>query len=417
MGDDSSFEELEQRGAQNFAVVAKEAGVRRIVYLGGLGGGDDLSPHLRSRQKVGRLLHETGVPVLEFRASVVIGSGSLSFEMIRALVERLPVMITPQWVSTHSQPIAIDDLLQYLVQSLDYHTGGHAIFEIGGADQMSYGDLMREYARQRGLSRLMIPVPVLTPRLSSLWLGLVTPLYARTGRKLVESLKHPTIVVDVSADSVFHVHPRGVRQSIADALRNEDREFAETRWSDSLSSSGEPTGVGGTRLGNRLIDQRTVKVRATPERLFRVIREIGGENGWYYANWLWRLRGFLDLLVGGVGMRRGRHNPQILREGDVVDWWRVELIDEDIHLRLSAEMRLPGRAWLEFTVREDGNGSVLTQTALFDPVGLAGVVYWYAVYPLHVLIFRGMLKGIARSAETGNLQSVQTNEEIHSQKN
>ncbi|MDH4069225.1 MAG: SDR family oxidoreductase, partial [Ignavibacteria bacterium] len=351
-----------------------------------------------------RLLHESGVPVLEFRASVVIGSGSLSFEMIRALVERLPVMITPRWVSTQSQPIAIDDLLKYLALSLDHDFEGHVIFEIGGADQMSYGDLMREYAKQRELRRLMIPVPVLTPRLSSLWLGLVTPLYARTGRKLVESLKHPTIVRDRSADSAFDIHPRGVRQSISDALKNEDREFAETRWSDALSSSGEPTRFGGMRLGNRLVDQRTASVRATPEQLFRVVSEIGGERGWYYGNWLWRLRGFLDLLVGGVGMRRGRRDPRTLRVGDVVDWWRVELVDEDIHLRLAAEMRLPGRAWLEFTVRPEENGSILTQTALFDPVGLAGVVYWYAVYPLHVLVFRGMLKGITEAAEAASRQ-------------
>lgn len=398
MGSTGDFEEMDRTGAANFASVARGCGVGRIVYLGGLGKGNDLSPHLRSRQEVGTVLRASGVPVIELRASVVIGSGSLSFEMIRALVERLPVMVTPRWVNVKSQPIAIDDLLAYLVDSLEVHLTGDGIIEVGGADQVSYRELMDEYARLRGLRRVMIPVPVLSPRLSSLWLGLVTPLYARTGRKLIDSLRHPTIVHDRSAAQLFRVAPRGVSQAIKDALMNEENEYAETRWSDSLSASGRGTGYGGVRMGNRLIDQRSVTVQLTPERVFRPIREIGGKKGWYFGNWLWRLRGFIDLLAGGIGVRRGRSHPLRIRVGDVIDWWRVEAFETDKHLRLTAEMKLPGRAWLEFTVSPQGSSSIVTQTAIFDPIGLPGIMYWYLVYPLHALVFRGMLAGIVREA-------------------
>ncbi|MBI5647168.1 MAG: SDR family oxidoreductase [Ignavibacteriae bacterium] len=396
MGDDRDFESLDRLAAANAARAARNAGVRRIVYLGGLGGADAaLSAHLRSRQEVGRVLASTGVEVVELRASIVIGSGSLSFEMIRALVERLPVMITPRWVSVTAQPIAITDLLAYLVEAPDVPARGHTVYEIGSPDRTSYGDLMREYARQRGLRRVMIPVPVLTPRLSSLWLGLVTPLYARIGRKLAESLRHPTVVTDEKALGAFSVRPRPVREAISEALRNEDEEFARTRWSDAVSSSGAMRGIGGARVGRRLVDARSKHVQATAAEAFAPIRRIGGTTGWYYANILWRLRGFMDLLVGGIGMRRGRPRPDTLSVGDTLDWWRVEAYEEGRLLRLAAEFRLPGRAWLEFRVEPDGAASVIHQTAVFDPAGLSGLLYWYAVYPLHALVFRGMLAGIA----------------------
>lgn len=399
MGSGRDFESQDRAAARNFGEAARRAGVRRIVYLGGLGHGEDLSPHLRSRHEVGERLRSAGVPVLEFRASVVLGSGSLSFEMIRALVERLPVMITPRWVEVGAQPIAIDDLLGYLVAALQVPFEESRVFEIGGADRVSYADVMREYARQRGLRRMMIRVPFLTPRLSSLWLGLVTPIFARVGRKLIESIKHPTFVRDPTALEVFPVRPRSMRDAIAAAISNEDREIAESHWYDAFSSAGEGRNWAGVRFGNRLVDSRTRDVEVGPHEAFAPIRRIGGETGWYAYDWLWRLRGFLDLLVGGVGVRRGRPLPEALQVGDALDFWRVEAIEPDRLLRLSAEMKLPGRAWLEFEVVPRDGGSTIRQTAIFDPAGLSGLVYWYGVYPLHRLVFAGMLDGLARAAD------------------
>jgi uncharacterized protein YbjT (DUF2867 family) len=395
----AGFEAQDRLAAQNFGRAARAAGVRRIIYLGGLGEEDaELSAHLRSRHEVGRLLRESGVPVIEFRASIVIGSGSLSFEMIRALVERLPVMVTPRWLRVIAQPIAIDDLLAYLEAALALETPESRIYEIGGAERVSYGELMREYARQRGLRRLMLPVPVLTPRLSSLWLGLVTPLFARVGRALIESICHETVVRDARALRDFAVAPMGARQAIERALANEDREIAQTRWSDALSSAGSQgfTGSwGGVRHGPRLVDSRCCVLAVDRSEAFAPIRRIGGETGWYAFGALWQLRGLLDLLFGGVGMRRGRPDPERLRVGDTVDWWRVEAYQEGRRLRLRAEMKLPGRAWLEFEVTPHGQGSQIQQTAVFDPSGLSGLLYWYAIYPLHALVFRGLLSGIA----------------------
>jgi uncharacterized protein YbjT (DUF2867 family) len=401
MGSGGQFEEQDREAAYNFGAAARRAGVRRIVYLGGLGHGEDLSPHLRSRHEVGDVLRESGVPVLELRASIVLGSGSLSFELIRALVERLPIMITPRWVEIEAQPIAIDDLIAYLVAALDVPLEESRVLEIGGADRVSYGDLMREYARQRGLRRAMIRVPFLTPRLSSLWLGLVTPLYARVGRKLIESIKHPTVVRDPSALQVFSVRPRGMREAIAAAIRNEEREIAQSRWYDALSSGGEGRNWAGVRFRRRFVDSRTRAVVAGPEEAFAPIRCLGGETGWYAYDWLWRLRGFLDLLVGGVGVRRGRPAPEDLHVGDAVDFWRVEAYEPGRLLRLAAEMKLPGRAWLELEVEPHDRGAIIRQTAVFDAAGLAGLAYWYLAYPLHRMVFSGMLAGIARAATAG----------------
>jgi uncharacterized protein YbjT (DUF2867 family) len=396
-----SFEEADVIAARNFGEAARSAGVKRIIYVGGLGSEKEiLSPHLRSRQQVGRILREYGVPVLEFRASIVIGSGSLSFEMIRALVERLPMMITPRWVSTMAQPIAIDDLLQYLVAALILPVSKYGVYEIGGADRVSYADIMRTYARQRGLRRRMISVPFLSPRLSSLWLGLVTPLYARVGRKLVESMVHPTVVQNPVALTTFEIRPMGIEDAVRRALAREDQEFVETRWSDALSSSGPPASWGGVRFGSRLVDSREVIVSVPAAAAFAPIEAIGGETGWYGLNSLWRLRAYLDLIVGGVGMRRGRPHPRHLEVGDAVDFWRVEAIQRDNCLRLVAEMKLPGRAWLEFEVTSNGTSSTIRQTAVFDPVGWRGRAYWYALFPLHQAVFARMLGGIARAANS-----------------
>ena len=396
MGSEGSFEENDRKAARNFGEIAKAAGVERIIYLGGLGNDEEtLSPHLRSRQEVGKILRQSGVPLLEFRALIVIGSGSLSFQLIRSLVDRLPIMITPKWVLVSAQPIAIEDLIAYLAAALFVPVSDCRVYEIGGADQLSYADIMRTYGSCCNIRVRMIPVPVLTPYLSSLWLGLVTPLYARIGRKLIESIVHPTVVRDESALKVFNIQPMGVDDAIRRAIDNEDKEFAETRWSDSLSSSGKMLSWFGVSFGSRLVDSRTVQLNIPPTLTFKPIQRIGGDTGWYAWNWLWRLRGFLDLLVGGVGMRRGRAHFEILRVGDTVDFWRVEEHDPNHFLRLAAEMKLPGRAWLEFEVTGDDFSSTIRQTAIFDPVGLLGLIYWYALYPLHQLVFAGMLRGIA----------------------
>jgi uncharacterized protein YbjT (DUF2867 family) len=401
MGSGRDFVDLDRRSAEIFGRAAHEAGVRRIIYLGGLGDpGEELSPHLRSRQETGVLLAAGGTPVTEFRSSAVIGSGSLSFEMVRALVERLPVLICPAWVRMPSQPIAVEDVVAYLVAAPGLPEGADRVYEIGGPDVVSYADLIREYARQRGLRRLILPVPLLTPWLSSLWLGLVTPLYARVGRKLIESVRNATQVRSDDALRAFPIRPRGMREAIARAIQLEDAEAARTRWSDALSSSAlRARHYGGVRFGSRLVDSRAAGVDASPADAFAPVRRIGGRAGWYAWNMLWRMRARLDLLAGGVGMRRGRPDPETLHEGDALDFWRVEAFVPDRLLRLRAEMRLPGRAWLQFEVEpRPGGGSEIRQTALFDPIGLGGLAYWYALYPVHQFVFAGMLRGIVRRA-------------------
>ncbi len=386
----------DREGAEAFARAARDAGVRRIIYLGGLGQGPDLSRHLSSRQEVGRVLRESGVPTVELRASIVIGSGSLSFELIRALVERLPVMVTPSWVDTPTQPIGIEDLVAYLLAALDLPAAESAEYQIGGPDRVSYGDLMREYGRQRGLRRPMLPVPLLTPWLSSLWLGLVSPVYAGVGRELIEGVRNETVVRDDRALRDFPVRPRGIVEVIARALRNEDLELAATRWSDALSSQRAPRDWGGVKFGSRRVDSRAAWVTVEPQVAFRPIARIGGANGWYYGDRLWRLRGLLDLAVGGPGLRRGRRHPEHVSPGDALDFWRVEAVEPGRLLRLAADMRLPGRAWLQFEVSAENGGSMIRQTALFDPVGLRGLLYWYGLWPVHQFVFAGMLRRIAR---------------------
>lgn len=398
MGSGDNFEEQDRIGARNFARVARQHGVRRIIYLGGLVGDGELSSHLASRREVGGILASEGPLALEFRASIIIGSGSLSFELLRSLVDRLPLMVTPSWVRTLTQPIAIEDVIAYLICGLDLELQDSAVFEIAGPDQVTYGELMQEYARQIGVRRFMIPVPVLSPNLSSLWLGLVTPLYARVGRKLVDGLRNETIVRDKAALNHFPVRPLGVRQAIDRALKREDMEVVQTRWSDAVSSSGKQQSWGGRRFGSRLIDCQQAVVDVDPARAFAPVRRIGGDQGWYFATWIWYLRGLVDLLLGGVGMRRGRRHPTDLRPGDPLDFWRVEAYEENRLLSLRAEMKLPGQAWLQFEVEPAEKGSWITQTAVFQPLGLGGLLYWYGLCPVHWVIFRRMLKEIAKRA-------------------
>jgi uncharacterized protein YbjT (DUF2867 family) len=402
MGSAGNFEEADREGARNFAQAAERAGVKRVIYLGGLGdASEELSPHLRSRHEVGEILRSTKVAVLELRASIVLGAGSLSFEMIRALVDRLPVMITPRWVEVEAQPIGIDDLLSYLIEAITAPLPESRVFEIGGPERLSYGQLMNEYAAIKGLRRFMIRVPVLTPRLSSLWLGLVTPLYARIGKKLIESIVHPTVVQDQTALETFKVRPITIKESITRGIDEGQRQAAQTRWSDAVSSGGEPKEWTGVSFGKRLQDSRWVSVSTDPTRAFRPIQKIGGTEGWYAYNWLWALRGFLDILIGGVGVRRGRTHPVNIGVGDALDFWRVEAFEQDKRLLLRAEMKLPGKAWLEFIVKESEQGCMIRQTASFDPAGWMGTAYWYLISPLHRIVFSRMLRSIAdRSMQT-----------------
>ncbi len=397
----ANFESLEMEGAKNFAQAAQEAGVRRIVYLGGLSDAHATeSAHMRSRHAVGETLRDSGIPTIEFQASVVIGAGSLSFEMVRALVRRLPVMIAPRWVQMKTQPIAVDDVLHYLEEARTLDVDGHRTYEIGGADILSYRDLMMRYAASQGLRRRIFNVPFLTPWLSSLWLNLVTPLLARVGRKLIASICVSSVVRNSHALEDFSIRPMGIDDAIAAAHQEEEARILASHWTDALSASGAPKSWGGVHLGTRIIDERAAHVDLSPEEAFWPIARIGGTTGWYYANGLWKLRGLIDKLLGGVGSDRGRRHPEHLHIGDTLDWWRVEAIEENSCLVLLAEMKIPGRAWLRFDIEpdEDSSGCTIRQTAIFDPQGVAGLAYWYSLYPLHEFIFAGMCRNIARAA-------------------
>jgi len=325
--------------------------------------------------------------------------------MIRALIQRLPIMITPKWTYVDAQPIYIDDLLRYLIEALSIKFDASCKYEIGGADVVSYKDIMSTFAEARGLKRRYLSVPVLSPHISSLWLGLVTPLFARIGRILIESVTHPSVVRDTKAKDVFKVEPCGVVSAVAQALEEEERGYAVTRWSDSLSAGNTYRTWAGVRFGTRLVDSRISISEASVEDVFSAVDRIGGTHGWYFANFLWGIRGVADELLGGVGMRRGRRDPENLMVGDVLDCWRVETVEPNKLLRLKAEMKLPGRAWLEFEVvapTENSPTTSLRQSAVFDPKGLSGLLYWYGIYPLHVMIFKGMLRNILRFAEKPN---------------
>ena len=370
------FAGIDRQAAATFGRAASRAGVRRIVYLGGLTeSAHSRSAHLRSRAETGAILRASGVPVVEFRASIVIGAGSLSFAMIQALVERLPIMVCPSWVGTSTQPIAIADVLAYLDAALGLPDGVSGVFEIGGPEVVSYGDVMRAYARLRGLRRLLLPVPVLTPYLSGLWLALVTPAQAQVGRALVEGLRETTVIRSTRARDVFQIKPTPLSTAITTAIED------------------------GARA-RRKQDTRTVVVCAPPARAFAPIRRIGGGTGWYFGNMLWAARGWVDRLMGGTGMRRGRRDADACAPGDTIDGWTVEAYEPDRRLRLSADLKLPGRGWLEFEVAplENGTKATIRQTATFDPRGLLGLAYWYAILPVHNLMFGGMLDRIARAA-------------------
>ncbi len=395
------YSERDRMMALNFAGAAARAGIKRIIYLGGLGdpqlaGGE----HLASRQEVGRCLASTGVPVIEFRAAVIVGSGSASFEIIRNLVERIPVMIAPTSVRTRCQPIGIRSVLDYLVEALDHPTA-RGIYEIGGEDVLSYLDMMKRYARIRGLRRLIMPFPVPLPELTAYWVDLVTPIPFSIARPLVESLNTQVVVRSDAARTTFRVQPTGYDAAVRLALMRISERSVATTWASSLSSLSHEMGDEdflGSHEG-MLLDRKRRRVKASPERLFETICRLGGEEGWPAGNLLWQLRGLMDRMAGGAGMRRGRRHPRELRVGDPVDWWRVEALQAPHLLRLRAEMKLPGSAWLQFEVQPDPMGSRVEQTAFFEPDGVLGVAYWYAVLPFHRFVFPGLIKALKARAE------------------
>jgi uncharacterized protein YbjT (DUF2867 family) len=405
MGSQADFQEEDYRAARFFGQAAKECGVKRIVYLGGLGDpASNLSPHLRSRQRTGDALRAAGVPVTELRAAVIVGSGSLSFEMVRYLTERIPLMVCPRWVFTRIQPVAIQDVLAYLVQSLSVpETAGETI-EIGGADVLTYGEMMMEYARIRRLRRVMIAVPVLTPHLSSYWVHWMTPIPAGIARPLIEGLRNEVIVRNPSARKFFPgIHPVGYHAAVQLALETLEKGEVETIWSDALTSSlGSVPAVSLTQEQGMIIERRELQVAAPSGKIYQVFTGLGGKRGWLMMDVAWRLRGALDRLLGGVGFRRGRRHPQEIRVGDAVDFWRVEAVEPGRLLRLRAEMKVPGRAWLQFETHPHPDGQAsLVQTAYFAPRGLSGLLYWYLLYPLHAVIFSGMVKRIALESRKG----------------
>lgn len=404
MSEFTDFGNRDLTAARNFGRAAKDADVQRIVYLGGLGDPDaKLSKHLRSRHETGDALREAGVPVTEFRAAIIVGSGSVSFEIIRTMTERVPLMICPRWVYVRVQPIAIRDVLDYLVTALRVPESAGRVIEIGGADVQAYGSMMLSYARARGLKRWLIPVPVLTPTLSAYWVHWMTPISANIAHPLIEGLRNEVIVRDDTARKIFpNIQPLDYARALDDALAQLDASQVETSWSDALlSSKGDAPQAKFTNREGIIIEARQRVVAASPEIVYRVFTGLGGRRGWLYANWLWRIRGALDRLVGGVGLRRGRRHPDDLHVGDALDFWRVEKIEPNRLLRLRAEMKSPGPAWLEYRVESQSDGKArLVQTAFFIPKGLFGLLYWYVLYPLHAVVFSGMVDAMARRAET-----------------
>lgn len=408
LGSGPEFEATERRTAEVVAGAVRDAGVGRLVFLGGLEPDDEeLSPHLRSRGEVARVLLDSGVPTVVLRAAVILGSGSVSFEMLRYLTERLPVMVTPRWVHSRIQPIAIRDVLRYLVGCATLPPDVHRCFDIGGPDVMDYATMMQRYAEVTGLPRRRIlPVPIFTPSLSSHWVGVITPVPAAIARPLVESLRNTVVCTEHDIARYVPDPPEGLLgfdEAVRLAVQKVRNNAVDTRWtgasvpgapSDPLPS--DPDWAGGSLY----LDERTRETDATPDALWRVVEGIGGETGWYSFPLAWEVRGWMDRAVGGVGLRRGRRDPSDLHVGDALDWWRVEELDEGRLLRLRAEMRLPGLAWLEFHVeRADSRRTRLRQKATFHPLGLLGQLYWWSVSPFHGVVFGSMVRNITKTAE------------------
>jgi uncharacterized protein YbjT (DUF2867 family) len=397
------FESEERDLAQKFAVAAKSAKVSRIVYLGGIiAETESLSPHLRARTETGQILRASGVPTIELRAGVVIGSGSASFEMLRYLTERLPIMTVPKWVNNRIQPIAIRDVLRYLVGAAALDSKITGDFDIGGPEVFTYRDMMMQYAAAAGLrKRIIIPIPVLTPRLSSGWVGLVTPVPFTLAKRLVASLKNEVVARDASIRALIPDPASGLtsfQNAVKLALKRIKDANVETRWTDASvpGTPSDPLPTDPDWAGGTLYqDLRVIESTDPIDVVWARVESIGGDNGYSTATWAWRLRGLLDRLVGGVGLRRGRRDPNHLHEGEALDFWRVEAIDRPNLLRLRAEMKMPGLAWLEFRLEAIPTGTRLTQRAIYAPKGLLGHLYWASVWPLHGIVFPSMAKHAA----------------------
>ncbi|MEV6907775.1 SDR family oxidoreductase [Amycolatopsis sp. NPDC051071] len=406
------FVEIDREGARTVAEAAKTAGVRRLVYLGGIVPDDEeLSPHLASRAEVGRILLESGVPAAVLQAAVIIGSGSASFEMLRYLTERLPAMITPRWVHNRIQPIAIRDVLHYLVRAAVLPPEVNGAFDIGGPDVLTYLAMMRRYAVVAGLPRrAVVPVRVLTPWLSAQWVNLVTPVPRSIAVPLIESLVHEVVCHDraiaehIPDPEEGLTHYEHAVELALSRIRNAD---VPTRWSDASSAPSDPLPSDPDWAGGTVYeDKREQKTDASPEALWDVIESIGGEHGWYSFPLAWSVRGWADRLAGGVGLRRGRRDPRRLHLGEALDWWRVEYLDRPRLLRLRAEMKLPGRAWLELGVESDEDGrTIYRQRAVFEPHGLAGHAYWKGIAPFHGVVFGGMVRNITGAAQASRVVS------------
>lgn len=408
MGGSGDFEQTERRCALHLATAAREAGVGRIVYLSGLHPEGELSRHLASRTEVGNILEHSGVPTLVLQAGLLIGSGSASFEMIRHLTDVLPVMPAPRWVLNKIQPIAVRDALHYLLAAVDLPAGSAGTFDIGGPDVLTYAQMMRGYAAAAGLREpVILALPVLTPWLAGQWVNLVTPIPRGLALPLVESLQHECIMRDHSIDSLIPAPDGGLtgyRRSVELALLKINADAVETSWATSRVNAdpGEPLPSDPDWSGRTVFtDVRERATEAAPDRVWRVIEGIGGDNGWYSMPLAWSVRGWMDKVGGGVGLRRGRRSRETLQLNDVVDWWRVEALEPGRLLRLRAEMKAPGGAWLELGVEPDGDGSTYWQRAIFFPRGLAGRLYWLAVLPFHGIIFRSMAERITRAAQDG----------------
>lgn len=404
----TDFGDIESAMARGFALASEKAHVQQIIYLGGIANDENRSRHLTSRMNTGTQLASTSVPVLELRAGIIIGSGSASFEMLRHLTHRLPIMTTPKWVSNRTQPIAIRDVLYYLRSAANLKHTENRICDIGGPEVVTYAAMMQKFSKLSGLrKRIIIQIPVLTPKLSSLWIGFVTPVPTSLARPLVESLISE-VVVDPrkSITEIIPLPPEGlltVSQAIQLALTRTEENHVDTRWSDAAfptapwqKAQSDPDWAGELTLK----DHREITTDVPIHKVWEQIEGIGGEHGWFGSGWLWYLRGLIDRMVGGVGLRRGRRDPQFLRIGDSCDFWRVENIVKDQHLRLYAEMILPGKAWLEFNLSEKDGKTFVTQDAFFEPRGLGGQLYWYLVSPFHTFIFPTMLRNIEKAART-----------------